>query len=213
MKKIALLLGGQSKNYTMSHLKKEYTDYKKHLSILSKIKENNKDFDFDIFFHTYNSELLDKNELLQDLEPKDYIITESPIDDKYCKAQSKIGKNIFYSVESVINLYLNYCKENNVAYDGVVMCRFDFYPDEDINFNIINFEKINIYKIFYHKNKIHTRDNLLYTNNEGLEIYKNAMNKRNPFSGKHNVGNLHWVCGFIDKNLLEDLYIEEENDN
>ena len=50
MKKIALLLRGQSKNFIMSHSKKKYVDYKKYLPILSKIKENNKNFDFDIFF-------------------------------------------------------------------------------------------------------------------------------------------------------------------
>lgn len=206
MKKYAILIRGQSCNKIMSHKKPKFVNYKEHLDKLNQLKLNNSDCEFDIFFHTYNSKFLNEKELIEDFKPVDYIITESPIDDKNTRRAALIGKNIFFSVKSVIELYLNYIEKNKKEYDGVIMCRFDFYPYLDIKFNTINFNKINIYHIFYVKKKRRTRDNLLYTSSNNLKIYLEAMNRENPFTTNRNIGNLHWVCHYININLLNDLF-------
>jgi hypothetical protein len=158
---------------------------------------NNYTKDVDYYFHTYNNELLDKNEIIQIIKPKKYIIEENIVDIN-TKSQIEIGKSMCNSVLQVIKLFY---ENKTEEYDYIILTRIDLFCLKNIDLLLLDKKKINIPYIFYKYNRLHGDDNLIITNSENLKIYYDKLNK----SKNLNFGNLHWIYNYIDVNLICDI--------
>ncbi len=108
------MIRGQSQNVFYSHKKlKEvnYSNYSENYKEL--IDKYSKDYLVDIFLHTYESKYLDEDKLIKYYEPKAFKITTS-VTQTNNKVQAEIGKNIYWSVRNVIELYFDYCKKEMI---------------------------------------------------------------------------------------------------
>ena len=143
--KIAILLRGQSHKiiYNRIHNKKILVNYK---NSLDNYKKNLfQDNDVDVFFHTFNSDILNEKELLNDYKPVKYLISK---DTTNCntKKSSTIGENIKLSILYVIKLFLEYIQETGKKYDFIVLTRFDLKFMCKIDFNVLKKEFMYILK-------------------------------------------------------------------
>lgn len=178
--KIALLICGTTRNY-----KENYATWKKHLLDL---------YNVSIFFHTYdvdgyhlnNINNFNKNDLLELLKPKKYLIESFDDKNNDFKKQTKTQflrrgspkpesiKSQLYSIYMVNQLKKLDEKENNYIYDIVIKIRFDtmFYGDFSV-------DDINLIKL--HDNVI-----LCGNNNIKIMLYKNAcINCINNFNNNN----------------------------
>jgi hypothetical protein len=142
--KIAVLLRGQSCAEIYSHKKKKIINYKNSIFNLMNYF-NNYTSDVDYYFHTYNNPLLDKDEIIQIIKPKKYIIEENVVDIN-TKSQSQIGKSMCNSVLKVINLFY---ENNTEEYDYIILTRIDLFCLNKINLLLLDNTKINIPYIFF----------------------------------------------------------------
>lgn len=170
------------------------------------IEKYSKDYQIDIFFHTFKSEILDEEKIINYYKPKAYKITKSLIMG-YEKTQSQIGKNLLTSIQNVIELYLNYCKSNSVTHDIILMMRFDWFPPIELDINLLNPDNYNVFGIFYKNNKMRSDDNILFTSPDNITEYYNIVTTylNQMIANKINVGNLHWIVGVLDKSKIFDM--------
>jgi hypothetical protein len=201
-KKMAILLRGQSANVFFSHKKLKtlsWENFKDKFNEL--INKYNCDYTIDVFMHTYDSKYLDKNKIIEFYNPKAYSITQSPHDTNV-RMQALIGWNIVTSVKNVIELYFDYCNQNNQTHDLTVMFRYDWLPHLETNPSLLNPSYYNLYYIFLKYNKIHSEDNVIFTSPENLKKYYAVLLTIKP----NTVGNLHWIPQHLEKDKLFDLY-------
>ena len=112
------------------------------------LKNHLKNHDFDIYFHTWESNdqnhEIQKTNLLSILKPKSYLI-QKPMFTNLPSIQFRI-KSRWFSQQKVIQLYESYSKENNIEYDYVLISRFDcsffnFFEFKDVKKNILYLSK------------------------------------------------------------------------
>lgn len=199
-RKMAILIRGQSANEFYSHKKIKRVNWENFKVQYEKLIEKySEHFAIDVFLHTYKSNFLDENKLINFYKPKAYSITTSPTNTN-AKAQSLIGKNILTSVKSVIEVYFDYCNINNQTYDVVLMMRYDWLPDVKTDFNLLDPNNYNVYGIFVKNGKTYSDDNILFTSSFNLNKYYSVLCQN------YSVGNLHWVVNYLDKQKLFDMY-------
>lgn len=204
-KKLAILIRGQSQNIFYSHKKIKILDYKNfNNQYEDMIKKFDTDYEIDIFMHTFKSKYLNENEIINYYKPKAYNITESFISEN-TKCQSEIGKNIYFSLKNVIELYFNFCTQESIKYDLILIMRFDWFPNDNIDLNKINSNYFNVYGVFEKNKKIFSDDNILLTSHENLKEYNNALEK----CKKLKIGNLHFIVQYLDKSKIFDLLKNE----
>ena len=200
-KKLAILIRGQTANEFYSHKKYKKLDWKvyksKYEEIIKKYEEN---YEIDVFIHTFESNYLNKEELLEFYCPKAYSFTINPTKTDV-KSQSLIGENIITSIRNVINLYFNYSEKHNQVHDMILMMRYDCMPDIKTNLTLLDPNNYNVYGIFTKYNKLYSEDNILFTSPYNLKKYYDVLLKTKPFS----IGNLHWVIGHLDKQKIFDM--------
>jgi len=132
-KKIALQLSGQPRSY-----KEAYPYIKKNLLDL---------YDVDVFYHTWKKDptRIDADDLYQLYQPKRHVDGTPGLikDDVLNKRYSKIGDNLhppcntvnmFYSIWIANFLRLMHEKTENVNYDWVIRCRFDYALNLKLDF-------------------------------------------------------------------------------
>ncbi len=203
MKKLAILLRGQSHSTFYSHKIKKTVNYNNYINKFNElIKLYKTSFEVDIFLQTFESEILDKEDLLNKYKPVDYKIIKN-ICDPNEKTQSEIGKNIYQAVKCVIETFFNYCNKKNTTYDMVIIMRYDIIINKNIDINILDPNKYNLHGIFYKYNRIYSDDNILVTSQELLKKYYNALLKIENTK----IGNLHFMVQYLEKELLFDLNI------
>ena len=135
--KIAICLFGQSYGTNCGYYNQSISYKKAFESVKKYIIQG---YDVDIFFHTWiTMNDKEKNEILNDLKPKDYKFQEQ-INFKTGKWGNVgaywITKSRFYSQKKSLELKNDYEKRNNIKYDWVFITRFDVIYSITHEFNI-----------------------------------------------------------------------------
>lgn len=136
--KIALCISGQPRFYNKGYeyLKKNLLDH----------------YEVDIFFHTWKNETTDFIDLLELYKPVKYTISDplfNDIDEKYTRIPSEKFPAYFsvsglYSVYHANLLKIEFENDKNFKYDWVVRIRFDYALNVEIDFSILDKNKIYI---------------------------------------------------------------------
>lgn len=131
-----LAFHGLAKNITeyWAHPKRGWDKKKKFLIDYSESLENYRQHlkidSIPIFFHTYNSPQLSENQITEDLNPIDYLIT-TPIIEPEDKNKKKRTNSRINSINKVFSLI------DPQKYDYILLTRFDLKFKEDV-FSLIN---------------------------------------------------------------------------
>ena len=139
--KIALILRGQSRNQIYHRHFKRVLDIDYRKSWDNYLDYLVQDHDCDVFFHTFESELLDQDEMVSLLKPKEWVVTPTIYSNRVKKAAFK-GEQIKFSVTKAIEQYLDHVRETGERYDLVIVTRFDLEFVRKIDFGKLDPNKL-----------------------------------------------------------------------
>lgn len=180
--KIALLLKGIafSKKYYNSVLDRYLRiDYKNSLENykINIFEDNN----VDVFFHTYLTDGLDIDNLIKNLDPIRYGISNPTYIDK-CDIKNKFRSNL-YSLMSVMNLFNQYMVSNKVAYDYIIITRFDLLFKKKLS--SLPLEKNTFMINCKTEGDISTDDNYYMMNYDGFLKFLQLLSDSQLYFGLH----------------------------
>jgi hypothetical protein len=150
--------------------------------IFNDIINCNKNFEFDIFIHSWSNEI--KEEIIVKFKPKKYYIESIKLDKNREKFESikldKKNKKLnahaisrLLGIKIVLNLMKEYVEENKIFYEQVIMCRFDLVLTKPFPLNSYINNNIKILDGLNRKNKKSPYDHKHYNDiNNRLKIIK-----------------------------------------
>jgi len=147
---------------------------------------NNDKFDF--FIHSWNPELTDS--FVKYYSPK-VLVSDSQMIFNIPKhltnnLRSQSHYSRWYSTKRVIDAKNNYCKENNVKYDLVVLARHDLYWLKNIDMSLINNNYINFEQCYANggefSTNIHVGDRLICSNDNNINYISELYDKLEEYT-------------------------------
>jgi hypothetical protein len=185
--KVAIIFRGLAYvgKYLHPHTKKTtIIDYKTSLENYKKyLFENN---NYEIFFHTYNSKELNKNEMINILKPKKFSFSD-PIYDINTQNIFEKTKGLINSFKLAIDNYKEYIKETNSNYDYIIITRFDLFFK--IKFSDLPLDKSKFMVSLLCKDTSLCDDNFFVMNHNDLLMFREILeiyDKENNFM-LHNI--------------------------
>lgn len=144
----------------------------------------------DFFIHSWNPELNDL--FVQYYAPKVLISDPQMVFDipkhltNNLRSQSHYSR--WYSTKKIVEAKNNYCRENNIKYDLVMLARQDLYWMTPIDFNTINNNHINFEQCYSHgrefSTKTHVGDRLISSNEENINYISELYDKLGEYTMK-----------------------------
>lgn len=191
--KIALILHGlaESKTRYSSHGRRGWTEEVKAIFDYKKSLQNYQEYLFDgnnidVFFHTYDTDLLSSEKLIDDMSPEEYKITDPIVDTENTDKDKRVNSRR-NSLLQAISCF----QETENEYDVVVITRFDLHFEREVSSLLenVNWEESGLYVSFYTEQEDLIDDNFFVVEPDRISNFVEIIEHFNQIDEEY--GHLH----------------------